>query len=138
MTSRMSSLMRCCASLGAAAAFGLTAAASASAQPGYGRYDDDPYTTSDVVVTAPRHAERDSATGAPIEWTSTSRVVRYGDLDLNREWGQRELHARIVRAARSACDELDRAYPITASDSPPCVRDAVRQAMYQIPTSDDY
>jgi UrcA family protein len=132
--------MRRCASLGAVAAFGLTAVASTSAfaQPGYGRYDDDPYTTSGVVVTAPRHADRDSATGAPIEWVSASRVVRYGDLDLNRAWGQRELHARIVRAARSACNQLDDAYPITASDSPPCVRAAVRQAMYQIPTSDDY
>jgi UrcA family protein len=122
----------------AAAAFGLAAAASANAQPGYDRYDDDPAiasTLGGVTVIAPRRAERDPATGAPIERVSAHRIVRYDDLDLRRDWGVRALHARIERAARSACDELDSAYPITASDSPPCVRDAVRRAMYEVPVS---
>jgi UrcA family protein len=114
-----------------AAALGLALAAPAAAQPG--QYGDDPYTLSGVTVTAPAHHQRDSATGAPIEWVSTSRVVRYGDLDLGRRWGVRELRARVERAARSACNELDSAYPIAASDTPPCVRDAVRQAMASAP-----
>lgn len=122
-----------CLSVAAVAALGLAVAAPAAAQPGYGHYDNDPDTMSGVTVTAPRHQERDTATGAPIEWVSTSRVVRYGDLDLRRPWGVRELHARIARAARSACDALDDAYPITAPDSPPCVRNAIRQAMYDLP-----
>ncbi|HEX4182423.1 MAG TPA: UrcA family protein [Caulobacteraceae bacterium] len=118
----------------AAAAFGLALAGPAAAQPYHSPYDDDPYTTSGITVTAPPSTERDAATGAPIEWVSASRVVRYDDLDLNRGWGVRELRARIARAARSACDELDNAYPITASDSPPCVRNAIRQAMYEVPS----
>jgi UrcA family protein len=122
-----------CLSVAAAAAFGLALTAAAQAQPGYGRYDNDPDTVGGVTVTAPRFHDRDSATGAPIEWVSTSRAVRYGDLDLSRPWGARELRARITRAARSACDELDSAYPLTAADSPPCVRNAIRQAMYNVP-----
>ena len=137
MSAFTSPLARRCAKVSVVAAFGLATASAAAAQPGYGRYDNDPSTVSGIVVTAPPHSERDSATGAPIEWSSASRVVRYGDLDLSRRWGVRELHARIERAARSACDELDSAYPLTASDSPPCVREAVRQAMYQIPSDDD-
>ena len=104
------------------ASFGLAITAPmASAQPGYGRYDDDrnASTFGDVIVTAPRSMQRHSATGAPIEWVSSSRRVRYGDLDLSRRWGVRELHTRVARAARAACDDLDASYPITAPDSPP-------------------
>ena len=121
----------------AAVGVGLAVAAPtlASAQPGYDRdgYDRDATTTSGVTVTAPRYRERDSATGAPIEWVSASRVVRYGDLDLSRGWGVRVLRARIARAARSACDQLDAQYPISAADNPPCVREAVREAMANSP-----
>lgn len=134
MYANTSSIVRRGLALAAGAAFGLTLASSAAAQPYGDRYDNDPSTMSGIVVTAPPSTERDSATGAPIEWVSASRVVRYGDLDLSRHWGRHELHARIERAARSACDELDSAYPVTAADSPPCVREAVRQAMYEIPT----
>jgi UrcA family protein len=136
MSALASPIVRRCVKTCTLAALGLAMAAPVAAQPGYGRYDDDPSTVSGIVVTAPPSSARDSATGAPIEWASASRVVRYGDLDLSRRWGVRELHARIERAARSACDELDSAYPLTASDSPPCVHDAVRQAMYQIPQGD--
>lgn len=133
MSIPVSTRVRLCVKTCAAAAFGLALAGPAAAQSYHNPYDDDPYTTSGITVTAPPSHERDSATGAPIGWVSASRVVRYDDLDLSRGWGMRTLHARIERAARSACDELDNAYPITASDSPPCVREAVRQAMYQIP-----
>lgn len=126
-----STSLRLCVKTCAAAAFGLALAGPAAAQPGDNPYDHDPYTTSGVTVTAPPSHRRDAATGAPIAWVSASRVVRYDDLDLSRGWGMHTLHARIERAARSACNQLDDAYPITASDSPPCVREAVRQAMYQ-------
>jgi UrcA family protein len=123
-------------SVAAAAAFGLALTTSAAqAQSGYG-YENDPYTLGGVTVTAPRLHERDSATGAPTEWVSTSRAVRYGDLDLSQPWGMHELRVRVARAARSACDELDNAYPNTASDNPPCVRTAIRQAMYSVPGGD--
>ena len=125
----------------AAAALAIGAASPVFAQPGYDAYNDEDAnistTLGGVTVIAPRHAERDSATGAPIETVMASRVVRFDELDLSKAWGMRALHVRVERAARSACDELDARYPITASDSPPCVRAAVRRAMYQV-TSGDY
>jgi UrcA family protein len=125
----------------ATAALAIAAASPAPAQPASDRYDDEAGVTTTlggVTVIAPRRAERDSATGAPIETVLASRVVRYDDLDLSRPWGMRALHARVERAARSACDELDSRYPITASDSPPCVRTAVRQAMYRVEADNSY
>jgi UrcA family protein len=88
--------------------------------------------TAGVTVYAPRYMDRDAASGAPIERVSTSRVVEYGDLDINTDWGSRILHRRIVRAAREACDQLDTQYPLTSQDSPPCVQTAVRNAMYDV------
>jgi UrcA family protein len=133
MSPKTSPIVRRCLTASAAIALGFAVTAPVSAQPGYNHYDNDPDTLAGVVVTAPRHQQRDSATGAPVEWVSTSRVVRYGDLDLSRRWGVRELRVRIERAARSACDELDATYPISASDNPPCVRDAIRNALANSP-----
>ncbi len=122
----------------AAAAAGLALAAPglpAQAQSygyGYDRYAGGP----DLTVTAPRE-ERDPATGLPYERVYASRVVSYADLNLNARWGVRELRARVVRAARDACDELDNSgIAINAPDDPPCVSTAVRRAMYQAPIPD--
>jgi UrcA family protein len=129
----------------AAAAAGLALAAPglpAQAQA-YDQYDPgpsaqyDPGPNGDVTVYALPRAERDPATGAPYERVQASRVVSYADLDLNARWGVRELKARVVRAARDACDELDNdAIAINAPDDPPCVATAVRRAMYQAPIPD--
>ncbi|MHB8528110.1 MAG: UrcA family protein [Caulobacteraceae bacterium] len=111
----------------ALAAIGLTLAAHpASAQP----YDDGPYTFGDVTITAPRIVGR-SAIGAPIERVSASRVVPIGDLDLGAYWGRRALRARVSRAARSACDELDARYPITDERTPDCYATTFREGMVQ-------
>jgi UrcA family protein len=133
---KTSPMVRRCLTTCAATALALAMAAPVAAQPGYGHYDNDPDTLGGVTVTAPRHQERDSATGAPIEWASTSRVVRYGDLDLSRRWGVHELRVRIARAARSACDELDTTHPIDAPNNPPCVRNAIRSALADSPIAD--
>ena len=136
MPAKTFSIRRCCLTACAVAALGLGLTTPVIAQPGYGDYSHDPDTMSGVTVTAPRHATRDAATGAPIEWASTSRVVRYGDLDLSRGWGVRALRVRIARAARSACDELDATNPIDAPDNPPCVRNAIRNALADSPLAD--
>ena len=125
----------------AVAAVGLTAlAGGASAQP----YDDEDYgyapptASADVIVHArPRSLGRDSATGAPIEWVSASRVVRYDDLDLSRRWGVREFRARVVHAAQDACTELDDNYLVTTPDDKVCVRSAVRRALHEVPYGPD-
>jgi UrcA family protein len=105
----------------------------------YGRYDNGPQYVdpdNDVTVTAMPREERDSATGIPYELVEASRVVSYADLDLNARWGVRELRARVVRAARDACEELENGIAINAPDDPPCVSTAVRRAMYQVPIPD--
>ena len=128
MSATVSRIVKLCA----ATALGLAIAGPAGAQPGY--YDDSGlYYPGGVTVTAPPSHQRDSATGAPIEWVSASRVVYYDDLDLSQYWGVRELRARVARAARAACDELDTAYPIDAPNNPPCVREAIRDAMDRTP-----
>ena len=127
----------------AAAAAGLAFAAPtlpAHAQDYDHGYGYDTYQTGpndDITVTARPHEERDPATGGYYDRVSTSRVVSYADLDLNSRWGVHELHARVVSAARDACDELENdPMLITAPDDPPCVSTAVRRAMYQAPIGD--
>jgi UrcA family protein len=122
----------------AAAAAGLALAAPglpAQAQAyDYDQYQTGPY--GEVTITALPRAGRDPYTGAPYELVRTSRVVSYADLNLNSRWDVRELRARVVRAARDACDELENSIAISAPDDPPCVSTAVRRAMYQVPVPD--
>ncbi|MDR3511778.1 MAG: UrcA family protein [Caulobacteraceae bacterium] len=124
--------------LAAAASLALSAAPIwAQAQQAYdqgyagpsGGYPDE---MSGVTVYAPRYVGRSATTGAPIELVRASRVVDYSDIDPDTEWGAHVLRTRIERAARSACDELDAEYPISTSDNPPCVDEAVRNAMHQV------
>ncbi|HEY2661812.1 MAG TPA: UrcA family protein [Caulobacteraceae bacterium] len=128
---------------GAAALAGLTLAASpALAQSSYsndGYYQNDRASysetsgdTADITIYAPRHSERSSSTGAPIETVSASRVVYVGDLDLGARWGVSRAKARIVHAARDACNQLDETYPSSDQDTGRCVPDAVSSAMYQV------
>jgi UrcA family protein len=112
----------------------------AYAQPPTGYYAPAPAyaepgsTVGEVVVIAPYHrAERDPATGAPIERVSTSRVVHFDDLDLTSDYGVHELHYRIVLAARDACDSLDRHYDVMDPGDGSCVARAVVDAMHQAP-----
>lgn len=92
--------------------------------------------TERVEVTAPpyHHATR-STIGAPIRDVSLSQPVRFNDLNLRSAWGARELRHRVRYTARKLCNQLDRRYPISTSDSPPCYRTALRNAMYQANTA---
>jgi len=122
----------------AAGAFSLGLAAIPAHAQDDGRYYDNGYSspasddddTYGVTVTAPHRWD-------DVDHVSASRTVRYGDLDINTDYGAHILKARIERAARSACRELDRDYP-DASDAPGrgCYDDAVRHglqdASYQI------
>jgi UrcA family protein len=104
-------------------------------QPGYSA--EEATTVGGVIVRAPRRERRDPATGAPIEWVSASRVVRYDDLDLDTGWGAHALRVRIERAAHDACDELESRYVTVDSDDTACERNAVRDALYQTPLADN-
>ena len=105
-------------------------AVALAAQPSraQGGYDDRYAERADdgVTITAPRH--RTGEYGAPIEWVSTHRVVRFYDLDPDSPRGARELNNRISFAARTACDDLDSMYPVKADDSPDCYGMAMDRA----------
>ena len=109
-------------------------AAPAQAQPAYAG-DGYAYSTNapSVTVYAPRRFDRDSATGADIDVVQASRVVDTQDLDLSTNWGMHALNVRVDRAAREACNEIDRRYPDTVlDDNATCVSHAVDRAMGEV------
>jgi UrcA family protein len=132
LTPRVSRLALC-----AAAASGLSLSTTHVQAQSYG-YD---YSGGggEVTVTAAPRVERDPTTGAEYQLTVATRTVTYRDLDLNAAWGVRELRARVVAAARSACDQLD-SDPMAIDDpaDQPCVSTAIRRAMYQAPVRDAF
>ena len=119
------------------AAMGLAATAPgqlARAQP-YDYYSNN--SGGEVTVYAPR-IERDPVTGAEIDVARESRVVYYGDLDLNSSYGVARLHDRVQRAAADACQDLETrpgVYPIDSDVD--CIARAVDQAMAQAPIAED-
>lgn len=140
MSRKLSNVILGASTACAVAALGL-AAAPAQAQPYYDQYDQPAYsdngaTVGGLVVTAPRHYER-TYSGLPIERLTAARVVNISDLDLSTGWGVHELHARVVRAAADACDQLDSAwtmgfYPVNGNDAD-CQARAVDHAMRAAP-----
>jgi UrcA family protein len=96
-------------------------------------YRNASYGDSNEVVTVevPRHQERDSATGAPIENIALSEPVRFDDLDLATEEGAHVLRDRIRRTASQLCRRLGENYVSSSSDGSHCYRDAVDEAMEQ-------
>jgi UrcA family protein len=151
-----SRLMSGCAA-SAVAALALSFAGQAGAQtyneqPGYDRpandqpsYDqrdrdaNDSTRVGDLVVT-PDYRPNRADNGIPTQRVYASRVVYFDDLDLNTAWGVHELHARVVRAAADACNQLDNEYPmglvpIDSSDGD-CKARAVRHAMADAPIGD--
>ena len=89
-----------------------------------------------VVVTAPRIVQQTivmgrSPTGAPIEETTISRVVKFADLDLTKPQDQDTLRTRVRDTSRDLCAELDKLYPFGAKD-PDCVKKSADRAMVQV------
>jgi UrcA family protein len=61
--------------------------------------------------------------------------VRFDDLDLSTPRGAHILRVRIRNTARELCSKLDLRYPVATSDSPPCYRAAISDAMDQAETA---
>ncbi|HJW41494.1 MAG TPA: UrcA family protein [Rhizomicrobium sp.] len=98
--------------------------------------DYDGLATERVEVIAPNHHHADrSSTGAPIVDVALTREVRFDDLDLSTPRGAHILRARIRNTAQELCSKLDLRYPVATSDSPPCYRTAVSDAMDQADTA---
>ena len=115
--------------LAGTAALVLLAALPAKAQDRVTTVDYTNGGTERIEVIAPRGQR--SEIGAPIEYRSISREVRFDDLDLTTRGGAHELRARVRETARALCERLNVRYPVATSDSPPCFSTAVSDAMDQ-------
>jgi UrcA family protein len=71
---------------------------------------------------------RDAATGAPIQETTVKVAVSYDPATLTTDSGVKLLKAKVVDAARQACDSAD---PLTDDDGT-CLREAIGSAQDQI------
>jgi UrcA family protein len=71
---------------------------------------------------------RDAATGAPIQETTVKVAVSYDPATLTTDSGVKLLKAKVVDAARQACDSAD---PLTDDDGT-CLREAIDSAQGQI------
>jgi len=102
----------------------------ASAQPG--PYDrDDAAGVGGVTVYGPHRYARQPTTGAWVRMDSISRVVELSDLDLSTHDGARIAKARIARAARAVCQDVQDAYPNDVDPETGCYATAVRDGLAQ-------
>ncbi len=125
----------------AVSAAGLMIAAPIHAQPygDRGDYDSGPSTSvGEITVAPPRRAEWDSDTHSWVDRAYRSRVIDISDLDLNTDWGARELRSRVVGAARDVCGELaDRFGPDDNQDRA-CLHEAIVGALRSVPASEAF
>lgn len=72
------------------------------------------------------------AVAAPEQTATTG--VRYKDLDLNTEAGQKELEARLDKAAREVCgmDDISTGTRVSSRGARDCYRDARQQLGDQV------
>jgi len=72
-----------------------------------------------------------TSSGAPVELIELRHHVRYGDLDLATHTGATDLETRVNNAAKAACAELDKLYPLETPDAK-CAKKAADAAMSQV------
>lgn len=72
-----------------------------------------------------------TSSGAAIELLELRHRVSYADLNLATHSGATDLEKRVSNAAKSACDELDKLYPLEAKDAN-CEKKAADAAMSQV------
>jgi UrcA family protein len=88
-----------------------------------------------VTVTVSRSVETRVGTnysGLPIKDVSLSYAVNLKDIDLASTAGAGELDKRVNDAARAACKDISRLYPISKPDDTACAKAAVDRAMPRI------
>lgn len=111
----------------------MLAGVSANAQDGRDYAYSGVYGTNEenVQVAVPRYRPETDKAGIPMMHVSLSQQVSYADLNLRTYGGAEALRARVKLATRMLCRGLDERFPITASDSPPCYKSSVRDALYR-------
>jgi UrcA family protein len=70
--------------------------------------------------------------GLPIEQVTLDHHVSYADLDLVTHAGAMELHSRVQKAAKEACDQLDMVFPTQAAMARECTAQAIHDAADQV------
>ena len=90
---------------------------------------------SEVVVEAPR-IQRGVEKGptSQIDQVSVAHHVSYADIDISTASGAKVLEQRVKDAAKAACAEIDKLYPLGADAKvgPPCEKSAVDNASAQV------
>lgn len=95
----------------------------------------DTQVTGEVTVQAERPTAKvvgRSQIGAPVVSTGVQYRVSYTDLELSIPSNAKVLKTRVRDAARAACTDLDKLYPIATSGSDECSRRAEEGAMPQV------
>jgi UrcA family protein len=126
-------LGRAVAVSGACAALALFAAPADAQLSPTGAGDKSAYGVGDITVYAHHRYATQPTTGERVRMDSISMTVPLDDLDLATRRGARIAKARIERAARDVCDEVQLNYPkdvepAVGSCYTHAVRDAVAQA----------
>jgi UrcA family protein len=73
-----------------------------------------------------------SSSGVPTEEVTVTRRVSYADLDLKTYSGAQALKQRVKEAAKLACKQIDKLYPLEQSDTPNCIKESVVEADRQV------
>ena len=95
----------------------------------------DTQVTGEVTVQAERPTAKvvgRSQIGAPVISTGVQYRVSYSDLDLSIPSNAKVLKTRVRDAAREACADLDKLYPISTSGSNECSQKAEEGTMPQV------
>lgn len=95
----------------------------------------DTQVTGEVTVQAERPTAKvvgRSQIGAPVVSTSVQYRISYADLDLSIASNAKVLETRVRDAARDACADLNKLYPISTSGSDECSHKAEERAMSQV------
>ena len=90
---------------------------------------------SEVIVEAPRVQRGvDKGPTGSIDLIAVTHHVSYADIDIGTASGARVLEQRVKDAAKAACAEITKLYPLAteAASSPPCEKTAVDKAMLQV------
>ncbi len=73
-----------------------------------------------------------SSTGIPIRDVSLSYGISIADLNLASQYGPIELEKRVHDAAKAACEEIGRRYPLSTPSNEVCTKVATDKAMVKV------
>ena len=91
--------------------------------------------SDDLTVTGSRFVASPAGitySGLPLKDVSLSYGVTLADLDLGSTAGLAALDKRVVAAARAACAELGRLYPVSNPDTAACTRETAEKSIAQV------